>query len=94
MSEGRKVHMNITVTGKVQGVGFRFSARTIAQSLGLKGFVKNLYDGSVYLEAEGPDYKIEQLIHWCHQGPNYARVNNVRVEEGEVQGYSYFEITA
>jgi len=48
-----KKHVNITVKGRVQGVGFRYSAMEAAEELGIKGFVRNMPDGSVYIEAEG-----------------------------------------
>jgi acylphosphatase len=69
----------ITIAGRVQGVYFRASACREAQSLGLKGWVKNCADGSVELLAEGPRDKVDQLIAWCHRGPAGARVREVRV---------------
>lgn len=87
-------HARIIITGRVQGVGYRFAARTMAQSLGLKGFVKNQTDGSVYVEAEGIEYRLDQFVQWCHKGPTYANVENVSVESGDVKGYRYFDIAS
>lgn len=84
-------HFNITIKGRVQGVGFRYSARSIARSFKISGFVKNVYDGSVYIEAEGLDENLSLFIRWCHQGPDRAKVNHVLVIEGEVQNFSDFE---
>jgi two-component system LytT family response regulator len=53
MSTETTYHKNIRITGRVQGVGFRYSARSLASSLGIKGFVRNLPNGEVYIEAEG-----------------------------------------
>lgn len=69
------------VSGRVQGVSFRASTRTEARRLGLVGWVKNRSDGSVELEAEGPDDMVAALIQWCHQGPPAARVARVAVDE-------------
>jgi acylphosphatase len=85
-------HLSICVTGKVQGVFFRASTRKEAQRLGLCGWVRNEADGSVRIEAEGNEPALEQLVAWCQHGPDQARVADVIVEEGEVEGYSDFEI--
>jgi len=55
--------------------------RDAARALGLRGWVKNMPDGSVELEAEGPEEKISQLVIWLNQGPQYARVEKVEVKE-------------
>lgn len=69
------------VTGKVQGVFYRASTRDVAENLRLNGWVRNMPDGSVELEAEGPEDKINQLIDWLHHGPQYAIVEKVKIEE-------------
>ncbi len=75
----KRIHAK--VTGRVQGVFYRASTRDVAKSLGLTGWVKNMPDGSVELEAQGPEDKIEKLIVWLNQGPPYSRVENVSVTE-------------
>ena len=75
----KRIHAK--VTGLVQGVYFRASTRDTARALGLKGWVKNMPDGSVELEAEGPEEKISQLVVWLNQGPQYSRVEKVEVKE-------------
>lgn len=70
----------IVCQGKVQGVFFRASAMEYAIELGIKGFVRNESNGDVYLEAIGTESQIDQLILWCHQGPDLARVEKVVVE--------------
>lgn len=67
----------LKVYGKVQGVGFRFYTQKEALELGLKGFVQNKPDGSVYIEAEGESDKLERFILWCEEGPSWARVTKV-----------------
>ncbi|HEV7350194.1 acylphosphatase [Telluribacter sp.] len=86
-----KKHWNITVQGRVQGVWYRASTQEKAHELGLTGFVQNQPDGSVYIEAEGTGEVLEAFLSWCHRGPLLARVDQVLVQEGEVQGYREFE---
>ena len=85
-------HYNITVAGRVQGVFFRASTKTSADHLNIKGHVKNLPDGTVYIEAEGEEKDLEQFIQWCSQGPKTARVDRCDVREGEVRGFASFVI--
>lgn len=85
-------HLNITIYGKVQGVFFRISAKAVADQLKVKGLVKNMPDGSVYIEAEGDDFSLESFLEWCNEGPLQATVQKVEVVEGEVKNYRNFEI--
>lgn len=62
----------IHVTGHVQGVGFRWSAVRAARNLGIKGLVKNLSDGTVYLEAEGSREQLNAYLEWCKNGPGFV----------------------
>jgi acylphosphatase len=70
----------IQVKGKVQGVFYRASTVTKAQQLGVRGFVRIEPDGSVYLEAEGDEVSLNELIAWCKVGPPRAFVDEVIVE--------------
>ncbi len=85
-------HINVKIFGRVQGVWYRGSTRHKAISLGLKGFVCNRPDGSVYLEAEGEKAVLQALTAWCRRGPELARVEKVEVEEGEWQNFETFEV--
>lgn len=75
----RRIHAK--VFGRVQGVFYRASTKETAQELGLSGWVRNMPDGTVELEAEGPEDKIEALIKWLWHGPPYADVTEVEVVE-------------
>lgn len=86
-------HLDITVTGLVQGVWFRASTKEQAELIGITGFVRNQADGSVYLEAEGSEEGLEVLVKWLRQGPSAARVDNLEIEEGELKSSSEFEIS-
>ena len=92
MAEVKKIHRNITIGGKVQGVGFRYAAKTMALSLGINGIARNLLNGDVYIEAEGSEVQLKHLIDWCHKGPSFAYVENVNIENGELKGFNRFEI--
>ena len=72
--------IKIKVFGYVQGVFFRYTTRKIARNLGLKGFVKNLPDGTVYIEAEGPRDKLNELLEFSKRGPKHAQVEKVEHE--------------
>jgi acylphosphatase len=76
----------IQVKGKVQGVFYRASTVTKAQQLGVMGFVRNEPDGSVYIEAEGDEEKLNELVAWCKVGPPRARVDEVIVETHSTLG--------
>jgi acylphosphatase len=87
------VRVRARVTGVVQGVWYRGSTRERAGELGLVGWVRNLRDGSVELEAEGEQAVVDQLLAWCKQGPPAARVGGVDVEGLEpAGGESGFEV--
>ncbi len=85
-------HKNITVSGRVQGVGFRYSALRAAASLGIKGFVRNLGNGGVYLEAEGGEKELDAFLRWCAEGPPLARVDSLSVTDGEIRHFTTFEV--
>ena len=68
------------VTGLVQGVAFRASARHVGASLGLQGWVRNRGDGSVEGHAQGDPGTVEALVDWCREGPPGARVDGLTCE--------------
>jgi len=69
----------IVVHGIVQGVYYRYSTKNRADSLGLRGTVRNLPDGAVEVVTEGEEERINALIEWCGKGPRGARVDRVDV---------------
>lgn len=85
-------HINIVVTGIVQGVFFRVSTKAVADQMGIKGLVKNLKDGTVYIEAEASPLLLDMFLEWCHKGPEKAQVEQVKVTEGELKNYTNFEV--
>ena len=85
-------HINVRVYGKVQGVYFRDTTQAVAEILGVKGFVQNMDDGSVYAEAEGDKIELDEFIDWCNEGPEDAEVERVEVEDGEIQNFERFSV--
>jgi acylphosphatase len=71
------IRAHLIIEGRVQGVWFRDSTRNEATRLNLTGWVKNRFDGSVELVAEGSREEVKKLIEWCHHGPPGARVTMV-----------------
>lgn len=69
--------LQIVVSGLVQGVWYRASTRSQAQSLGLVGAVWNRLDGRVEIIAEGLEGALQQLLVWCADGPRGARVDDL-----------------
>ena len=86
-------HNKIKIQGRVQGVWFRVCTRDEAVRIGLKGFVRNEADGSVYTEVEGNQDSLDEFIRWCHIGSEQSEVEKVSVKEGEVIGFKDFIIS-
>jgi acylphosphatase len=81
------------VTGRVQGVGYRFFAERAARELGVCGWVRNLPDGRVEAVVEGDDAAIARFLERLRQGPRGSRVEAVAEEDLSVSGFPSFEIT-
>ncbi len=79
--------------GRVQGVGFRYYITQKANMLGIKGFVRNEPDGTVYIEATAPDAKtMDIFLGYLKQGPSLARVDKVDNIDIPLQNFTSFEI--
>ncbi|HEY1776096.1 MAG TPA: DNA polymerase ligase N-terminal domain-containing protein [Solirubrobacteraceae bacterium] len=90
MSEA--IAIRAVVTGAVQGVGFRDAAVARAQSLGLRGWVRNGDDGTVVVHAEGTEDAVEALVAFLREGPRLARVDEVDTSAAAVEGHEQFAI--
>ena len=76
---------HVYITGRVQGVGFRYATQRQAQNLGLTGWVRNLHDGRVEAAFEGDRETVQTMVGWCHTGPTFAKVEKVEVDWDEAQ---------
>ena len=84
-----------TVHGRVQGVGFRYYTRSMAHRLGVRGYVQNLANGSVQVEAEGNEAAVREFAAWLQKGPPSARVGSVDISwRQSTVGYASFTVEA
>lgn len=84
MPENKGIHC--IVSGLVQGVYYRANTKEMAESLSLKGWVKNIPNGDVELKAFGNKENLDKLIDWLWKGPAAAKVSNVKVNRIEIKG--------
>ncbi len=89
--QGRMIRARLTISGRVQGVNFRASARDMARAHRLSGWVRNRVDGNVEAVVEGEEAAVQAFTTWCHHGPPGAYVADVQVTPepyaGEFEGF-------
>ena len=78
----KRIHL--IITGRVQGVGFRWFCQERAMALGITGYAKNTSDGSVEVEAQGDEEAVDLFVSAVSKGPRHATVNDVAREERSV----------
>ena len=89
----RKMQLFVLISGKVQGVGFRNFTQMNAKQLGINGYAKNLANGKVEVIAEGDKSQLDALIVLLNEGPRFARVDSLEVDERSFTGeYKAFDI--
>jgi acylphosphatase len=84
------VTKHLSISGRVQGVGFRYSMVEEAERLGATGWVRNRRDGTVEAVVDGAEDAVAALIAWARRGPPAAQVSEVRVSE-TAGGFERFE---
>jgi acylphosphatase len=84
--------VTVKVTGRVQGVSFRWYAVQEAERRGVAGWVRNEPDGSVAAHLEGDDGAVDAMVDWLREGPSYASVRDVAVTEAQPTGADSFGI--
>lgn len=82
----RTKRWKLIISGRVQGVSYRASAKAQANELNILGYTKNLPDGTVEIIAEGSEEQLSSLLSWCRKGPPGAAVGSVDTEEQEATG--------
>jgi acylphosphatase len=90
MEQRGRSRVHVWISGRVQGVGFRYATRDQAERLRLGGWVRNLGDGRVEAVFEGPAAEVAQIVSWCRRGPSGASVSEVRTEAETPAGESSF----
>ena len=85
--------VRVIVSGRVQGVFFRANTVDMARGLGVNGWVRNCYDGTVEALFQGEEALVDKAVSWCHKGPPSSLVTDVKVysetpSEDEFQGFS------
>lgn len=94
MAGADRIRAHLVITGLVQGVSYRASARFEALRLKLTGWVRNLPNGDVEAIAEGEPASVEQFIGWCRRGPEEARVESIKHETLTATGeFATFAVT-
>jgi len=89
--EGKLLY-KIHVTGRVQGVGYRWCAAIEARNRGITGYIKNLPNGGVYIEAEGSKEQLNDYIKWCKVGSGIGHVESVTTNTFPPVNYTDFRI--
>jgi acylphosphatase len=84
--------VHLTIEGRVQGVGFRWSLRERARSRGVSGWAANRPDGTVEAVLEGADEPVDGLVEWCRRGPGGAAVKGVLTRDEEPRGERGFQV--
>ncbi|MFW5976468.1 MAG: acylphosphatase [Bacillota bacterium] len=76
-----KIRKHLYLSGRVQGVGFRASARRKAGEIGVKGWIRNLFDGRVEAVIEGKKEKVKRMVNYLKNGPSFARVEDIEIHD-------------
>jgi acylphosphatase len=88
------VRARLLISGRVQGVAFRWETLQAAERYGVNGWVRNLPDGRVEAVVEGPRQQVTDLIDWCRKGPPVARVDSLDIQWEDFKGeFREFKIT-
>ena len=87
-----ELRLDLVIEGRVQGVGYRYSAKMKAESLGIRGSVQNLRDGSVFETAQREKEAIDNLVRSCYKGPPGAIVKNIEKVQGKTEEFSEFRV--
>lgn len=87
-----EIHYDITVKGSVQGVWFRKHTKINADEMDIQGYVRNMPNGDVFIEAEGNIKQLDSFLDWLHKGSPHSEVYVVEFEIKDIKEHKYFEI--
>lgn len=89
-----KIRATVTIHGRVQGVGFRFTTVGRASDLGLAGWVRNTWDRTVEAVFEGDEEDVRAMVRWCQRGATFAHVSRVDTQYSDATGeFTGFHVT-
>ncbi len=86
------IRRRLVISGRVQGIGFRYSCRRVAESAGVAGWCRNLSDGRVEAALEGEADAVERVVAWCRRGPSHAIVTDIDVVDETPTGETGFRL--
>jgi acylphosphatase len=84
--------LHIIVKGKVQGVFFRATAKEVADTCGVKGWVRNTKEGDVEIMASGTEHNLQAFVDWCRKGPRKAVVSDVFITTEKESDFGEFKV--
>jgi acylphosphatase len=86
--------VRILIEGRLQAMNFRLNTQQQAKTLGLAGFVRNLSDGRIEIEAQGEESDIEKLLIWCQEDPRNSQIKSIlyRYEDKTNESYTDFSV--
>ena len=87
-----ELRLDLVIEGRVQGVGYRYSAKMKAESLDIRGSVQNLRDGSVFVTAQGEKDTMENFVRWRYKGPPGALGRDIEKIQGKIEEFSEFRV--
>ena len=87
-----ELRFDLVIKGRVQGVGYRYSAKVKAESMDIRGSVQNLRDGSVFVTAQGEKEAMDNFVRWCYKGPPDATVRSIEKFQGKTVEFSEFRV--
>jgi acylphosphatase len=89
----KQVRVRILIEGRLQGANFRLNTQSRAHQLGLFGFIRNLSDGRIEIEAQGDEDKVEEMLSWCQEEPHSSQIRSILFRHDEpINRYSDFEV--
>ena len=87
-----ELRLDLIIEGRVQGVGYRYFTKMKADSLCIRGSVKNMSDGTVFVTAQGEKKAMDNFVGWCYKGPPGALVRNIEKIQGKTEEFSEFMV--
>ena len=87
-----ELRLDLIILGRVQGVGYRYYTKIKAESLNIRGSVKNMRDGTVFVIAQGQKNAMEIFLKWCYKGPPGAIVSKIDKVRGKTEDFTGFVV--